>query len=432
MKIKVVRKPYSEVMSMNRGKHIVPKRPNMFFRTLMRLVSIPDLSATHFKYKDIGMERLGKKEPCLVLMNHSSFIDLEIAATVMYPRPFNIISTTDGFIGKNWLMRQIGCIPTKKFVNDPTLLGDMRYAVEKLKSSVVLFPEAGYSFDGTSTTLPDTLGRCVKYLGVPLVMIKTYGAFSRDPLYNNLQRRKVNVSATREYLLSREEIREKSADEIQQLIEKQFAFDSFAWQRDNNVKIDEPFRADGLNRVLYKCPDCLTEGQMLGEGTTVFCRACGKKHTLDEYGVLHAEDGETRFSHVPDWYRWQRECVRQEIENGDYSVDIPVDVFMGIDTKCLYDVSCGRLTHTVDGFRLTGAEGELDYIQKPLSSYSLNSDFFWYEIGDVIGIGNNRELYYCFPRVKDDVVTKIRLAAEEIYKLVYERKRARRVAAAES
>ncbi|MBR2432519.1 MAG: hypothetical protein IKB23_06335, partial [Clostridia bacterium] len=153
---------------------------------------------------------------------------------------------------------------------------------------------------------------------------------------------------------------------------------------------------------------------------------------LDEYGVLHAEDGETRFSHVPDWYRWQRECVRQEIENGDYSVDIPVDVFMGIDTKCLYDVSCGRLTHTVNGFRLTGAEGELDYIQKPLSSYSLNSDFFWYEIGDVIGIGNNRELYYCFPRVKDDVVTKIRLAAEEIYKLVYERKRARRVATAES
>ena len=423
MKIKVVSKPYAEVMAMKRGKHITPKRPNIFFRTLMRLVSIPDLIATHFKYEDIGMERLGKREPCLVLMNHSSFIDLEIAASVMYPRPFNIVSTTDGFIGKNWLMRQIGCIPTKKFVNDAGLISDMRYALHELKSSVILFPEAGYSFDGTATTLPDTLGRCVKHMGVPLVMLRTYGAYSRDPLYNNLQRRRVDVSATREYLLSADEISTMSADEIQSIIEKQFSFDSFAWQKENNIRIDELFRADGLGRVLYKCPECLSEGKMLGEGTTITCRACHKKYYLDELGELRAQSGETRFSHIPDWYRWQRECVREEIERGEYSVDIPVNIFMGIDMKRLYDIKEGKLTHTADGFRLTGGDGELDYVQKPLSSYSLNSDFFWYEIGDVVGIGNSHELFYCFPKITDDIVAKMRLAAEELYKIIYERKR---------
>ena len=40
----------------------------------------------------------------------------------------------------------------------------------------MLFPEAGYSFDGTSTTLPDSIGKFVKVLGIPLVMITTYGA----------------------------------------------------------------------------------------------------------------------------------------------------------------------------------------------------------------------------------------------------------------
>ena len=45
--------------------------------------------------------------------------------------------------------------------------------------------------------------------GAPVVMIRTYGAFARDPLYNNLQLRKVKVSARMEYLLSPEEIREK-------------------------------------------------------------------------------------------------------------------------------------------------------------------------------------------------------------------------------
>ena len=423
MKIKVEKKSYSQVMAMEKGKCIIPKKPNIFFRTLMRLVSIPDLVATRFRSRDIWMHRLGKKEAALVLMNHSSFIDLEIAATVMFPRPFNIVSTTDGFIGKGWLMRQIGCIPTKKFVNDAALLYDMKYAIDKLKSSVVLFPEAGYSFDGTSTTLPDTLGRCVKHIGAPLVMIKTYGAFSRDPLYNNLQQRKVEVSATREFLLSKEEVESKTANEIQALIEEQFSFDSFKWQRENGIRITEPTRADGLNRVLYKCPHCLAEGKMTGSGTSLTCGACNKSYTLDELGVLSADDGDTRFDHVPDWYKWQRECVRRELLDGTYSVDVPVSILMGIDMKKLYDVGEGRLTHSKDGFRLTGCDGELDYLQKPLSSYSVNSDFFWYEIGDVIGIGNSNELYYCFPKCEGDVVTKVRLAAEELYKIVYETRR---------
>lgn len=53
------------------------------------------------------MEKLGKKEPCLVLMNHSSFIDLKIASTVLYPRPLNIVCTSDGFVGKERFMRSL-------------------------------------------------------------------------------------------------------------------------------------------------------------------------------------------------------------------------------------------------------------------------------------------------------------------------------------
>ena len=51
--------------------------------------------------------------------------------------------------------------------------------------------------------------------------------------------------------------------------------------------------------------------------------------------------------------------------------------------------------------------------------YTLASDmdFNWYEIGDVICIGDKNCLYYCFPKQKD-VVTKARFAAEELYKLL--------------
>ena len=85
-----------------------------------------------------------------------------------------------------------------------SLIRDMVYATKTLKSSVVMFPEAGYSFDGRTVPLPDTLGKMVKMLGVPLCTIITHGAYHRDPLYNNLQRRRVKVSASVEYLLSKE------------------------------------------------------------------------------------------------------------------------------------------------------------------------------------------------------------------------------------
>ena len=424
MKIKVTNRPYRRVIDEHNAKkreHIKPKKPNMFFRTLMRLVSIPDILATKFKFEKIGMERLEKDEPTFILMNHSSFIDLEIVATVLYPKPFNIVATTDAFFGKDWLMRQIGCIPTKKFCTDTTLVRDILHAVKKLKSNVVMFPEAGYTFDGTATTLSDTLGKCVKMLGIPLLMLKTYGAFSRDPLYNNLQRRKVKVSATLEYLLSKDDINRMTPEEIQAVIEEQFSFDSFKWQKENRVRISEGFRADGLERILYKCPVCGKENTMLGKGIHITCSSCGAKYELNEYGeLIAAENTEESFSHVPDWYKWEREEVKKEIESGEYGLDTPVDIWISVDTKGVYGVGSGRLVHSKDGFKLTSDDGEINYEQKPMHSHSICSDFNFYERGDIIALSGPECIYYCFPKSNDVAVAKARLAAEEYYKIAWQ------------
>lgn len=423
MKIKVIEKDYEDAISIEREKHKRPQKPNMFFRTLMRVAAAPDLRKTHFKSERVGMERLGKNDSALYLMNHSSFIDLEIVAKLLYPRPFNIVTTTDAFVGKDFLMRWIGCIPTKKFIHDPSLIRDITYAVKKLKSNIVLYPEASYSFDGTATTLPNTVGALVKMLGIPVIMIRTYGAFARDPLYNNIQVRSVDVSAKEEYLLSPEDIEKMSVEEINGIIASRFDFDNFRWQQENKIKIDSPTRADYLNRVLYKCPVCKTEGKMLGKGIRIKCTECGKTHILTEYGALEAEDGKPSFTHIPDWYKWERECVRKEISDGTYGFDVPVEILMTVDTKRLYKVGEGRLSHSIDGFFLSGCNGNLEYHHKPLTSYSLYSDFNWYEIGDMICIGNYEALYYCFPKIEGDIVAKARLATEEIYKILSENKR---------
>ena len=319
-------------------------------------------------------------------------------------------------------MRLIGCIPTKKFISDAGLIKDMLYCIKELKSTVVMYPEASYSFDWTATPIPETIGRFVKMLGVPVVMICTYGAFTRQPLYNCLRKRKVDVSADMKYLLSAEQVKNMAADEIQEMIEKEFSFDNFKWQQENKICINEPERAEGLNRVLYKCPKCKTEGKMVSKGTKLICQECGKEYELTENGYLRATKGDTEFDHIPDWYRWQRECVKEEIQKGTYLLDVPVDICMMVNMKAIYRVGEGKLTHTSEGFHLTGCDGRLDYKQKPSASYSLYSDYFWYEIGDVICIGDNKALYYCFPKAGGDIVAKTRLAAEEMYKLAKQSK----------
>lgn len=415
MKIKVKKLDYDEVLKQPPSKKHPPKKPSILFRTLIKCLSASDLKATNFTYTQTGMERLGKNEPALILMNHSSFIDLKIASAVLYPRPFNIICTSDGFVGKERLMRLIGCIPTNKFVTDTQLVRDMLYALKTNKCSVLMYPEASYSFDGTATPLPESLGKCLKLLKVPVIMIKTEGAFTRDPLYNGLRLRKVDVSCNVEYVFSPEDIENLSVSELNRRLCELFAFDNFDWQIKNRVRVSETTRAEGLNRVLYKCPHCLTEGQMASHGTKISCKSCGCEYELSEYGELLGS-GETRFTTVPQWYRWERGCVREEILSGSYRLDVPVRILMMVNTDCIYDVGKGRLVHDENGFKLTGCGGRLDYSQKPTASYSLYSDYFWYEIGDMICIGNKKVLYYCFPEC-GDVVAKTRLAAEEMYKL---------------
>ena len=417
MKITTRKSTYEKVMAKPRAKRHDPWKPSFLLATLIRIIGLLHLIPAGFRFTREGMEKIDKKQPVLILMNHSCFIDLEILYRVFYPRRFGIVCTNDAFVGKAWLMRWLGCIPTQKFVNDVTLIRDMEYLLKKKNSSVVMFPEASYSFDGTATALPRKMGVLLKKFGVPVVMVTTHGAFHREPLYNCLKRRKVQVTAEVKCLFTAEEIKSSTVAQLDAALDEAFGFDNFRWQQENGVVISEPFRADGLNRILYRCPHCGAEGKTAGEGTTITCHSCGIAYELTETGFLRCVNGEGKFDHIPDWYAWQRDELRRELEDGTYRLEADVDIGVMVDHSAVYMIGEGHLTHTAEGFHLTGCDGKLDYRQSPLANYSLYSDYYWYEIGDVICVGNNEISYYCFPKNCGDVVARTRQAAEELYKL---------------
>ena len=426
MKTTIKKMDYDQVMALPRPAHRQPTKPSFFWQTIVRAISGLGMGGCKVEYTKEGLDAIGKDEPCLILMNHTCFADMCIAYQLLYPRRFNIVCSNDGFIGfwglMGWAMRKIGCFSPQKFVTDLNLVSDMEYCFKKLGSSVLMYPEAGYSFDGTATTLPRKFGVLLKKFDVPVIMIETSELYLRNPLYNELQIRKGANAKARAYVLyTKEEVREKSVKELSDGVDAAFGFDHFKWLKEHGFEIHEDFRADGLHRILYKCAHCGTEGKMEGKGTVLTCHHCGKQYELTPLGELKALEGETEISHIPDYYRWEREQVKQEILDGTYLLDTDVSIAMQVDFKAIYMVGEGHLTHDRNGFHLTGCDGRLDYTQKPQSCFSLYADYYWYEIADCICIGDNEVHYFCFPKKEGVSVAKLRLATEEMYKLYKQR-----------
>ena len=249
-------------------------------------------------------------------------------------------------------------------------------------------------------------------------MVETFGAFARNPLYNELQIRKDQKVTAKAYVLyTKEQIKSMTVQELSDGVDEAFGFDHFKWQKENGIEISQPFRADGLHRILYKCTDCGAEAQMLGKGTTITCQHCGKTWELKTDGQVAAVEGGTKIPHIPDWYRWEREQVAAEIESGNYKLDIDVDIAVQVDYKAVYRIGEGHLTHDVSGFHLTGCGGKLDYSQPPQASYSLYADYYWYEMADCVCVGDTDVHYFLFPKDPSIPVAKVRLACEEMFKL---------------
>ena len=112
----------------------------------------------------------GVKAPYLLLCNHNAFMDFMVASHALRLQRTNFVVAIDGFIKREWLLRFIGCICTRKFVSDLTLVKQMKTVIDR-SDVACLYPEARYSLCGTTAVLPDSIGKLAKLLNVPVVVL---------------------------------------------------------------------------------------------------------------------------------------------------------------------------------------------------------------------------------------------------------------------
>ena len=78
MKIKTKHVSPEFALSIKKPAHRRSKKPNIFFRTLIRALSVPSLLSTRFKYESEDMEKAGGSIFCECVENLAACIEKTI------------------------------------------------------------------------------------------------------------------------------------------------------------------------------------------------------------------------------------------------------------------------------------------------------------------------------------------------------------------
>ncbi len=393
----------------------LPKKERIYLTPIAYPLSFPSVWRRRLKVTKVNMK--GLKPPYILLCTHHAFLDFKVTTAAIFPKRANYIVAIDGFINREWLLRNVGAIGKRKFTNDIKLVKQIKYSLEELKNIVAIYPEARYSLIGTTAILPTSLGKMVKLLKRPVVVLNMHGNYLSQPVWN-LNKRKNRLAADMTQIVTQSEIDALTVDEINDRIIDAFQYDEYQWQKDNNIRITYKNRAKNLHKVLYQCPHCLTEHEMASDKDLIWCNHCKKTYQMDVYGQLKALEGTTEFPHIPDWYEFIRTQVRKQIEDGSYRIEDDVMVESLPNSKGFIPLGKGHFVHDLNGFQLTIDTAEpIHLVKEPLSLYALHIEYDYMSKGDCFDLSTLTDTYYIYPQNLNDVVTKLHFATEELYKI---------------
>ena len=358
------------------------------------------------------------KGPYLVLASHAAFMDFAQIVAGIIPRTTGWVMSVEEFRRGDWLMYGIGGMPKRKFTHDVVTAKHILRYLKRLKHTCTLFPEARFSLAGVNERLDEALGKLCKHANVPIVLFKSYGNFINSPQWSKRPYRKIRQEGEISLLLTPEEMQAMTADEVQAKIEAAFERDEYKWQVEKGYHTKCKRRAEGLYRILYKCPACGVEFETKSEGTKLWCEACGATWEMDTLSRLHGVNTDAGFSHIPDWYRWEREEVRKEVEAGTYRFedDVRMEEYYSTRVGFLH-VGEAHVTHDENGFTLTGeVNGEPFFMHKPVSAtYSVHIEYNFLKRGDCFDMAGTDTSYFAYLKNAKNYLTKLHFATEELY-----------------
>ena len=319
--------------------------------------------------------------PYILLANHESFADFNYISRLSHPR------------NPSYLVNELYCTrPILKhlakgggFVSKRLFTPDMHSAMGILRMirrgyPVVIFPEGRLSPDGRSNPIVEGASFYRK-LKVNLVLVRITGAYFSKPKWRKSKyQSNINLKVVR--VIPKEELETMTNLEVEETIRKNLYTNANETLSDTYPQKD---KAEGLEGLLYRCPDCGELYSTKGRGNTFFCTKCGASHTLND-SYLFDDNGKT--SSIADFYDAIKALEAPELDTFELRTKVKTKVFGENGGPIRWEsgecsLNCREFCYHSDKEDFTVPTEEM-----PAMAYSCNEEFELY---------HNNELHYFYP-----------------------------------
>ncbi len=299
-----------------------------------------------FGYTSCRVKTRDLPDNYIVLANHATDFDPLMVATSFRRQMY--------CVGSEHISRWKIAYPLIKFLVGPIMRKKGMSAshaiidiLRKLKhgENVFMFAEGVRTWDGRTCHIAPTTGQLVKKAGCGLVTYKLVGGFFISPGWSKHTRRGycrgdvVNI-------YTKEQLAAMSVDEINEAIVRDLHEDAYARQLASPKRYRGKGLMEGIESLLFTCPECGELETVASSGNEAKCSHCGMTFTIDEYGMLSG----TRFKTVSELYDWQMEYVKNSAKNGE-AYTARSATLLSVDDD-VSEIAHGEATFDEDGFTM--------------------------------------------------------------------------------
>lgn len=284
--------------------------------------------------------------PYLVLSNHNAELDPMLVA-YSFPQPLYFVASEHimrkGRVS-DFLRWSTRIIPRQK---GGSSLATVRNIVRNLQegNNVCLFPEGNRSWDGVTAPVTPSTGKLARMSGAKLITYRTEGIYFSNPRWSGSSIRRGKSYGRIVGVYEPEYVKTLTPAAVQELIETDLHENAYERQKELRTKFIGIKLAEGLETMLFMCPNCKAEGTMHSKGNYFYCEKCGVKHRYTPEGYFAG--GDVIFDTVLDWSIWQNEKIREKCLTAEEE-----PIFSDTD-MLLYKVSTGESADFISAGTLT-------------------------------------------------------------------------------
>jgi ribosomal protein L37AE/L43A len=358
----------------------------------------------------------GNKGGVVILSNHEYPLDfVPICSAVNDKIHFVISNAMLKSMPIYKIMLSAGVIGKNQFATSVSSMRAMKAVLEDGKK-LCLFPAGLMPEHGASTPVPKSTAKTIKWFDSDVYISKITGTYLSKPKWSSVFRKgKTTLEIYK--LFSKEELKNIDTATLQSTIEKHLFFDAYRNNDKARVYYKNGDNVEGLETVLYKCPNCGKDYAIKVKDKNVLeCTDCGYSVKSDNYGILH-QNGKTPiiYKYVSDWYNYQEKCVFEKVSSTkDFKISTLCEIHKINDKKHKFEkVGDGEVTLNLENFIISGTVYNKDFYKEV---FAQNFPMLPFIPGKRFEIQDGEDIYRIVPQ-NPIVTTEWILTLKAVHKL---------------